>query len=203
MSLKRGEAYEEDEENLEEVDNEIYKIPSNLISCPHCHSANFYHLDEGEESCMSCGLDPNILDYSAPELAHLWKEGSEIRANLKESIPKNASTKLYAFITTLCGPHCGLAAVCPQSRGNLLKCYKEEMLGGKGDEMGKRKVKFKSMQFKKETARKEKELAVLKCSGSGWYHMRYHDKLMDKEKSTHTESGSGAEGIPQSSTDHS
>jgi hypothetical protein len=207
MVLQRKEIEEED---LEDIDNKIYEIPSNLVSCPHCHSTEFY-TEEGEEGCLTCGLDPNVLDYPAPKLAHLWKEGSEIRVNLEGSIPKNPTTKLYAFLVAYCGPHCSLAKDCPQSRGNLFRCYKEEILDKEDDEMGKVKNIFNSKKYKSFKARKnerkaapkEKERAVLKCSDSGWYITRYHDKLMDKKESTHTESGSGAEGVSQSTPDDS
>ena len=193
------EPYDDDEEQLESGDP--VEISSSLLSCPHCCAVDEIQVAEGEEWCSACGLDPNRTDIPVEELAHLWKEGSGIQQAMKKGIPKITLSRMYRFLTNRCGPHCSVAQFCSQGSGEFVDCIQEEVVKSKdhdllhieGDKVskGKRKRNRKAKKKEEERIRKEKERAVLVCSSSGWYHMRYYNETKDPQKSTHTGSGSG------------
>ena len=191
---------EDFEEEEEQADHEV---TASFLSCPHCHTVNEIQIAEGEEWCAGCGLDPNRLDYAPEEIAHLWREGSGIRDSMERGIPKN-STRMYRFLTTLCGPHCSFAASCPQATANFAKCFREEvlesddpdLLNRSEDEVGKGKRKRsrkarKQARQEKERIRKEKARAVLMCASSGWYEKTYRNETQDPQEHQHTGGGSG------------
>jgi hypothetical protein len=178
-------------------------LSASFLSCPHCHAINEIHVTGGEEWCSSCGLDPNQLGYSVEELSHLWREKSGIREAMERGVPKQGS-RLYRFLTKLCGPHCSYSESCPQSTGNFSKCFREEALEGDDPDLlhireeevgrGKRKRSRKARRkAKKEKERilKEKGRAILACAGSGWYEKMYRHETKDPQESQHTGSGSG------------
>ncbi len=153
------------------------EVSASFLSCPHCRTVNEIQVEEGDEWCCGCGLDPNRTDYPPEELAHLWKEGSGIRDTMERGIPKSTMARIYRFLTNFCGPHCSFAEACPQSTGNFAVCYREEVLDSKDPDLlhigetdlGKKKKNRKARKKEEERIRKEKEKAVLKYSASGWY----------------------------------
>ena len=185
----------QDSHDEEESD---FETSASLVSCPHCRTVDEIQIEGGEEWCAGCGLDPNQTEVPSEELAPLWKEGSGIREAMERGVPKSTASRLYRFLTNLCGPHCSLAQSCPQATGNLAKCFDEEVLESEDqdllhvgrNEVGRSKKK-RSRKERKERIRKEKGRAVLACSSSGWYNKRYYNETEDPQKSTHTGSGPG------------
>lgn len=181
----------------EEEEYADLELAASFVSCPHCKTLNDMQVAGGDEWCSACGLDPSILDYSTEQLASLWKEDSGIRNFMERGIPRPA-TRMYRFLTTLCGPHCTFAEDCPQSTGNFSTCLKEEAEGDpmllKGEtNVGSKKKRKKERKLERERIDKEKKKAVVEFSPSGWYAkvMKHHDETEDPPKSTHTGSGPG------------
>ena len=196
--------HEDDVEAEEEAERERqadFELSASFLSCPHCCTVNEIQVEGGEEWCGGCGLDPNRTEVPVEELAHLWKEGSGIRATMERGVPRAGMARMYRFLISCCGPHCSFAEACPQATGNYAKCFREEVVESddpdllhiEGDEVGKGKRKRSRKERKQEKARirKEKERAVLACAGSGWYDKRYCNETEDPQESAHTGSGSG------------
>lgn len=178
------------------------EISAHVMKCPHCESIDAITVWGGEEHCNICGLDPNDLDLTARELAHLWKkrtpEMDEDQNLIRELmlIPNAngeprfaANSKIGTFLRTMCGPHCVYAEKCPQTTKNLARCWREER-ATEEDDMSKRGKK----KNKAEKARRKEEnrlwnqlhsRAWLLAPPTGWFvSMRnYESETIHQEQS--------------------
>jgi hypothetical protein len=191
------------EDSKEPEDNS--KAPASYVACPHCGTIDQIIAVEGAEWCEVCGLDPNQLNYPTSELAHLWKEGSGIKAFMSKGRLKPTS-RMYRFLVNFCGPHCSFSESCEQTVANYTVCIKEE-IEDSGDlippppeerhsvskSKGKkhRKERRRVRKQEEERIRKEKERAVLMCARSGWYDKRYRNEIEDSQDPKDTGGGSG------------
>lgn len=189
-----------------EIRVEGLELTAAIFICPHCKTAEAMGEGGGEEWCMGCGLNPNILDYPSPTLSHLWRKDSDIqRIMQKGTRVLRPDGKLGKFLRNYCGPHCPFAKDCPQTTGNLVTCYKEECpntsLGG---DMGRKSRRRKSgnsnkphKQRKKER-RQEREAilrasrrALMECPKSSWFTKVLYDNSPYPEQTGNTGGGSG------------
>jgi len=101
------------------------KIRGLITACPHCAGVETIKAFGGYEWCTVCWLRPDELDQPSGELARLFKGG--IRKALEKGIPiLHAQKSVGKFVRTECGPHCTFAKNCPQTLGNLARCFNDE-----------------------------------------------------------------------------
>lgn len=163
-----------EEEDPEEIGT------GNLFRCPHCETIDEVGSWAGEEWCHSCGLDPNDCDLPSKRIAHLWKEGSQIKGLLQRGRGE-ARLKLGKFLRSKCGPHCEFQEPCPQSQKLLARCYKEyregpeHLLDVECSQPKKVRVGFPT-----------KHVAFLACKKNRVLEKRLTHGIRDKEHNTHT-----------------
>lgn len=188
------------EDDLDEVEQQS-ELTASFSTCPHCKTVDEVQVEGGQEWCSACGLDPNIDDYPAEQLASLWRDDSGIQNMMQRGVPK-PNSRMYKFLTNYCGPHCAYAGQCPQTTRNFATCLREEVLDDPneqllqdiGDDVGSksgRRQRRRERKAEEARIRKEKERAVLVYAGSGWYDRKYRNEAKDTQGLTHTGSGSG------------
>ncbi len=175
------------------------ELVASLSICPHCMTVGKSKVDGGDEWCSECGLDPNIQEYSAPALAHLWKEGSGIKDFMQREVPlMDPARKMGKFLRTMCGPHCSFATACPQTVGNFVICYREENPSVKDcEDMSKKRSKKSRRERRRErlaameNIKKAKQKAFVACAGAGWFEKVMYVKSPHPQQAGNTGSGSG------------
>jgi hypothetical protein len=177
-----------------ELEGEDFGIPP-VDDCPHCHSVDTIMVFGDQEVCQSCHLDPTVLDYASPEIAHLWKEGSSMRRWLTNGRAR-AGAPLGTFFRNFCGPHCAYAEDCDQDAAQMKICFKElkpEVLAiisphlpQPEDDMSKRSKRRKKKEKSKENMR-----SLFICAPKGWFkkYMRESDETICEERSASEGSG--------------
>jgi hypothetical protein len=139
----------------------------------------------GEEFCKHCSLDPNVQDYPAEEIAHLWKENhneKSIREVMLRGLGQfRPGSNIGIFLRENCGPHCEAADECSQTTKDFSACYSVEKaatlnMGRK--KKGKNKKKHRSpeeiaaREARKKEKREWRELhsrAWLFTPSEGWF----------------------------------
>lgn len=167
-----------------------FRTSSDSAPCPHCGTVGDLQVSDGEEWCGYCGLDPSVTEYPSPDLAHLWKDGSEIQRLLNSDAQAlQPHLNMGKFVREECGPRCVLATECPQSRQNFILClqeWREERHGYGEAEMSKRRRKHQrsaannvcklSKKERKQAARAAREAnkrAYFQCAAGGWFQQRF------------------------------
>lgn len=173
-------------------------LTASLYLCPHCRTVGAFEEMGGEEWCNGCGLDPNVENYSASTLSHLWKKESGIQGLLqRETSLVDPDRNLGKFLRTYCGPHCSFAGSCPQEIGNLITCYREEYPNKPiGVDMGRKSKKARKQRklerrLEQEAISRASKKALVQCASEGWFEKVLYANSPCPEQARDTETGSG------------
>lgn len=163
--------------------DEEEEVEAQLEKCPHCSSVDALVEHKGSWCCRVCGLEPQDLDYTGRELAHLWKsrtseheEGETLIREVMSSDPNKfkPNSNIGRFLRNYCGPHCSFAKHCPQTTTNFSRCYNEER-STRGDEMSKRRGKKRQKNKSERKAwKKLHSRAWIFVASNGWYTRQRH-----------------------------